>query len=124
MPAVGRPAQKERTEFGDRLAAARETAGLTQVQLAKKLGTTQRVVTYWEREPVALRADQLASLADTLNVSADYLLGRDKTPKRGNGPVGKLRQVFEQASQLPRHQQSKVIEFLENYLRGINNRAV
>ena len=27
------------------------------------LGVTQRVVTYWEREAVGLRADQLANLA-------------------------------------------------------------
>jgi transcriptional regulator with XRE-family HTH domain len=116
--AAGRPAKQARTTFGERLASAREGAGLTQLQLAEKLGTSQRVITYWEREPVALRAEQLAALADVLGVTTDFLVGRDAAKPRGQGPAGKLRQVFDQASQLPRHQQGKVIEFLENYLRG------
>ena len=117
MPA-GRPAKQSRTTFGERLASARESAGLTQLQLAEKLATSQRVITYWEREPVALRAEQLSALADALGVTADFLVGRNASKPRGQGPAGKLRQVFDQASQLPRHQQSKVVEFLENYLRG------
>src|SRR6266568_6549280 len=117
MPAPGRPTKRARTPFGERLAALREAAGLSQAQVADKLGITQPAYAYWEREPVALRAEQLAALADSLGVSADFLLGRQEPKARGNGPSGKLRQVFEKASRLPRHQQGKVIEFLENYLR-------
>jgi transcriptional regulator with XRE-family HTH domain len=116
--AAGRPAKQARTTFGERLASARDSAGLTQLQLAEKLGTSQRVITYWEREPVALRAEQLAALADVLGVTTDFLVGRDTVKPRRQGPAGKLRQVFDQASQLPRHQQGQVVEFLENYLRG------
>lgn len=114
---AGRPAQRPRTRFGERLAAARELAGLTQVQLAEKLGTAQSNVASWERETVALRPEQLTAISDALNVSADYLLGRANArhpaPK---GPHGKLRQVFEKANQLPRHQQNKIIEFVEAYV--------
>jgi len=115
MPA-GRPAKQARTTFGERLASARESAGLTQLQLAEKLGTTQRVITYWEREPVALRAEQLAALADALGVTTDFLVGRAAGKPRGQGPAGKLRQVFEKASQLPRNQQNKVAEFVEAFV--------
>jgi transcriptional regulator with XRE-family HTH domain len=114
--AAGRPAKQARTTFGERLASAREGAGLTQLQLAEKLGTSQRVITYWEREPVALRAEQLAALADTLSVTTDFLVGRDASKPRGQGPAGKLRQVFEKASHLPRHQQNKVAEFVEAFV--------
>jgi len=102
--------------MGERIAQARQQAGLTQAQLAEKLGTTQRVVTYWEREPVALKAEQLISLAAALGVSADFLLGRKEKVARGSGPVGKLRQVFERASKLPRAQQAKVAEFVEAFV--------
>jgi len=114
--AAGRPAKQARTSFGERLASARESAGLTQLQLAEKLGTSQRVITYWEREPVALRAEQLAALADTLGVTTDFLVGRQGSRPRGQGPAGKLRQVFNKASQLPRHQQNKVAEFVEAFV--------
>jgi transcriptional regulator with XRE-family HTH domain len=61
---AGRPTQRPRTPFGERIAQARELAGITQLQLAHKLGVSQEVVAYWERKPVALRAEQLAALAD------------------------------------------------------------
>lgn len=109
----GRPAKTKRSPFGERLAAARLQAGLTQQQLADKLGTVQRVIAHWEREPVALRADQLSALADVLGVTADYLVGRNEPKKRGSGPVGRARQVLEAVSRLPRHQQQKIIDVVE-----------
>jgi len=47
-------------------------------------------------------------------VSADELLGV-KTPKQ-SGPTGKVRQVFEDVSRLPRKQQLKVVEFVEAFV--------
>lgn len=114
---AGRPAQRPRTPFGERLAAAREQAGLTQAQLADKLGTTQGAVTHWERMPVSLRPEQLAALADALGVSTDFLLDRPNAkPPAPKTPPGKLRQVFEKAYLLPRHQQNKIVEFVETYI--------
>lgn len=45
-----RPRQAER-EVGDTLAALRRTVGLTQVQLAAKLGASQRAISHVEHEP-------------------------------------------------------------------------
>ena len=115
MP-IGRPTTKPRTPMGERIASARDLAGLTQSQLAGKLGTTQRVVTYWEREPVALKAEQLSALAEALGVSGDFLLGRGETKVRGQGPAGRLRLLFERASKLSRAQQAKVAEFVEPFV--------
>ena len=105
-----------RSAFGDRLAQARLTAGLTQDQLARKVGVTQRVLSHWERAPVALRAEQLLTLANALNVSADFLLGRAPTTPRTSGPAGKARRLFEAVSRLPRHQQEKICAVLEPYV--------
>ena len=114
---AGRPAKKPRTTFGERLAKARQEAGLTQAQLANKIGISQRVVTYWEREPVALRAEQLTQLADALSVSADFLLGRANGKRRAGGPKGKMRQLFQAASALPRTQQQKVVDVLQPFIK-------
>ena len=102
--------------MGQRVADIREKAGLTQTQLGKKIGVSQRVIANWERKPVALRAEQLAALAEALGVSADYLLGRpDAKPPAPKGPPGKLRQAFDLAYRLPRHEQNKIVEFVEAY---------
>jgi transcriptional regulator with XRE-family HTH domain len=115
MPA-GRPARQPRTPFGQRIAKAREAAGLTQAEVAERMGVTQPVVAYWEREPVALRAEQLAALADALGVSADFLLGRSDKQPFPKGPTGKVRRVFERVNRLPRQQQNKVVEFVEAFV--------
>ncbi|MGH9968238.1 MAG: helix-turn-helix domain-containing protein [Pyrinomonadaceae bacterium] len=116
LPVAGRPAKKERTAFGERLYAVRQQAGLSQQQLADRLGITQRAYAHWERNPVALRADQLVSLAQALNVSVDDLVGINGSKKRGSGPTGKMKQLFEAASRLPRSQQQKIAALLEPFI--------
>lgn len=113
---AGRPAKNKRPFFGERLAAARQEAGLTQQQLAEKMDATQRMITYWEREGIALRPEQLAKLADTLSVTADYLIGRVSTRQRGTGPMGKTKRLFATLSNLPRHQQEKIFSILEPFI--------
>lgn len=118
---MGRPTDRQRTAFGDRLVLAREEAGLSQRELADKLAITQRALSWWERQPVALRPEQLVALATTLGISTDYLLGIDSTKKRGSGPTGKARRVFEAVSKLPRHQQQKIIDVVETFVAGHAN---
>lgn len=113
MSQMGRPTDRKRTAFGERLAAAREAAGLSQRELADKLGVRQSVLSWWERQPVALKPEQLAALATALGVSADVLLGRDGAQKRGGGPSGKARRAFEAVAKLPRHHQQKIVAVVE-----------
>jgi transcriptional regulator with XRE-family HTH domain len=113
---TGRPAKTERTSFGQRLHTLREQAGLSQQQLADRIGLSQRAYAYWERHPVALRPDQLLSLAQALNVSVDDLVGTNGKKKRGAGPTGKMKQLFEAASRLPRSQQQKIAAVLEAFV--------
>jgi transcriptional regulator with XRE-family HTH domain len=113
---TGRPTTRERTPFGQRLHTLREQAGLSQQQLAERLGLTQRAYAHWERNPVALRPEQLLSLAEALNVSVDDLVGTNGSKKRGTGPTGKMKQLFEAASRLPRSQQQKITALLEPFI--------
>src|SRR5262245_51746904 len=87
---TGRPSQRTRPAFGARLHQLREEAGFTQAQVAERLGISQRAYAFWEREPVALRAEQLAALTRILGVSADALLGLQAKKARGSGPAGKM----------------------------------
>ena len=112
----GRPASKPRTELGSQIAVARKEKGFTQQELADALGVTQRVITYWEREPVALKPEQMSALADALGVTADFLLGRERPKRRGGGPKGKAKHIFEEVSRLPRSQQEKIFDLLEPFI--------
>ena len=114
---TGRPASKPRTALGQRISEARQSAGLTQQELADKVNVTQRVIAYWEREAVSLRAEQIDALTSALNVTADALLGRNKATRRG-GPVGKTRRMFEEVGKLPRDRRQHVLRVVEDLLKA------
>lgn len=56
------------------LASLRLAAGLSQAQLAEKIGTQQSNVSRWERDPSDLRATSIAKLADALSVEPSVIL--------------------------------------------------
>jgi len=60
--------------FGDRLAAAREAAGLGQEDLARRLGVRLTTISDWEDDRSDPRANRLAMVAGMLNVSLRWLL--------------------------------------------------
>ncbi|MFK7837962.1 MAG: multiprotein-bridging factor 1 family protein [Sulfitobacter sp.] len=60
--------------FGDRVAAARESAGMTQAALAKRLGVRLATLRAWEEDLSEPRANRLSMLAGLLNVSMMWLI--------------------------------------------------
>jgi len=73
----------EHATLGDRLAAARDAAGLSQDNLAQRLGVRFKTVRDWENDVKEPRANRLQMLAALLGVSLRWLLtgvGNDVTP--------------------------------------------
>ena len=60
--------------LGERIAAARNRAELTQLQLAQKLGLPLFQVADWERGAAEPSLEQMAALCRVLDVTSDYLL--------------------------------------------------
>lgn len=104
-------------ELGLRIASLRKDLDLTQQQLADLLGVSQQMVASYEvgrrRVPVSL----LPTLARSLAVSVETLLG--ETDKRGSkrGPSPKLLQQLEQVSLLPKAQQKFVSQVIDSVLQ-------
>ena len=61
--------------FGDRISFLRKLKGLTQAQLAEKLGISAQAVSKWESGLSCPDIMMLVPLADIFNVSTDMLLG-------------------------------------------------
>ena len=97
------------------LRAYRLAAGLSLRELARRIGEDHSNVRYWETSGHPPRADVLIPMSKALGVSVEELLGEPK-PKRIVGPAGRLGQVFDSASRLPRRQQQKVAEFVEAFV--------
>ncbi len=69
------------TGFAERLFAARKQSGLTQNEVAEKLGITFQAVSLWERGETCPDVDKLAELASIYHVSTDWLLnGKSMQP--------------------------------------------
>lgn len=66
--------------LGKRIAAQRKRLGLTQEQLAEKLGITAQAVSKWENDLSCPDISVLPLLADIFGISTDELLGRNITP--------------------------------------------
>ena len=68
-----------------RFREVREKAGLSTLQVAKRIGVSQPAVSKWDSRAKCPSLDTLCKLADLYCVSTDYLLGRDdlieSTPK-------------------------------------------
>lgn len=65
---------EETATFGDRLAGAREAAGLDRKNLAKRMGVKLKTVAVWEDDLSEPRANKLQMLAGVLNVSLVWLM--------------------------------------------------
>ena len=63
--------------LGENLKSIRIAAGITQVDLAKKLGVTKQSVSNWENGNIQPSVEMIAKISKVLNVKTDVLLGLD-----------------------------------------------
>ena len=61
--------------LGQRIRAARESAGFTQENLAEAVGVSRTAVARWESDDIEPKLQNLISIAELLHVSTDFLLG-------------------------------------------------
>ena len=63
---------------GERLKELRKSKGWTQVQVAAKMGLTDSVISFYERQERAPSPEVLIKFAELYGVSTDYILGVEK----------------------------------------------
>lgn len=111
-------------EFSERLKELRKQAGLTQVELAGKLGIVQSSYADWERGKKKPTQENLVKIAQILNVSVDYLVGNseEKTDELDN-----IELLFRMNSKGLSDEEKKVfkkelIEFMEERKKAFKNK--
>ena len=63
------------TDFASRLKKLRKQMGLNQTQLAKRIGVSKSLVSYYENQDRSPSPEILIKLSKIFHVSTDYLLG-------------------------------------------------
>ncbi len=70
---------QEKMTFGEKLRAARKSAGMTQERLAEKLLVSRQAITKWESDKGLPDIENLKQLSALLGASIDYLLDSGET---------------------------------------------
>jgi transcriptional regulator with XRE-family HTH domain len=104
----------------ERLARLRKERGWTQVELAERVGITQRLVSDYERGRLRLNADIVVRLANALEIATDELLQptATQTPLRRKPSLRVLRRL-ERIERLPLHQQNTLLKTIDGFLKGV-----
>ena len=99
------------------LTLLRERAGLNLRELSRQVGTSHTNLLYWERSGKVGKVEFLLPMARALGVTIEEVLGEPR-PRKTVTAGGKMGQLFEEASKLPRGQQDKVIAVLEPFVNA------
>jgi len=100
-----------------RLAELRKAEGLTQVQVAQKLGITQGSYAHYERGLRRVPLEMIPKIAAAIGTDEEGLLGLQ--PKKGKrGPLSKLDKRFEKVRALPKKEQELAIDMLDRIINA------
>lgn len=112
------PLNTGKESFGHRLAKIRKSKGLTQVELAEKIGIIQVLISDYERDKLRPYHDMVARFALALGVSADELLGIKPSKFKGNGPSLKITQRLKKIEDLPPAQQKTLLKTIDTFIKA------
>ena len=113
----------DQATFGDRLAAAREQASMTQEVLAKRLGVRNKTIRAWEDDMSEPRANRLSMLAGLLNVSIMWLINGEGEgvdgPDEGGAQFGEMSDILSEIRVLraDMHKKAEQMGRLEKRMR-------
>jgi transcriptional regulator with XRE-family HTH domain len=102
--------------FGERLARLRKAAGYTQKELGDEVGTSQRMVAYYEAQTQHPPTKLMPALARALGVSADELLGLASSKARRKTPDSRLDRRLRAVQDLPAVEKRQVLAFIDALL--------
>ena len=105
------------TDFGKRLAKLRKDAGYTQVELAKELEVTQRMVSYYEGHSEYPPSSLLPKLAKILGVTTDELLGL-RPIKKTRQPDTRLLRRLQQIEKLGVDKKRQLLKIIDTFIEA------
>lgn len=109
-------AKEQVSTFGAHLTALRKAAGYTQAELAQALGTTQRMIAYYEGPAENPPAALLPELAKLLGVSVDELLGIRPVRRTKKQHDSRLQRRLQQVEKLDLKERRQVLQLLDAFI--------
>lgn len=104
--------------FGERLAALRKAAGITQTALAEEIGISQRMMAYYESPSAHPPANLLPAMAAALGVSVDTLLGVETSKRRAKASDTRLQRRMQEIEKMDVRQKRQIMQFLDTFIEN------
>jgi len=102
--------------FGGRLEELRKARGLTQIDLGKMVGVSNRVIAYYEEDGAQPPGPMLVDLAKALRVSVDQLLGIKPFKESVSPRTARLLNRLRRIEELSPADQRAVLRYLDALL--------
>jgi transcriptional regulator with XRE-family HTH domain len=122
MPSIPKfslkPLKTSQEPIGKRIARLRKKLGMTQTELAEKVGISRKLVTDYETRRVRLYDEMVIRLAFALNVSTDEILGvKDSEHEKIDMSIRFMRRMKE-LNKLPENKIKHILKTLDDLIRA------
>lgn len=97
---------------------ARKEKGLSREELAKEIGTSGPIVGRYERGVMIPSVEIATKIADALDVSLDFLVGKSSLLAKDKNIVERLESI----TKLPLEKQAELFNVMDAYLRDYKTR--
>ena len=118
-------ANAETESIGERIARLRKERGLTQKQLAEKVGIIQVLVSDYEKGKLRLHAEMVIRFAQALGVKTDEFLGiaGNVSDKAAVKPDLKIMRRLGRIASLPQKEQKIMLKAIDSWLQASKHKA-
>ena len=108
--------KEETMSFGARLAALRKAAGFTQQELANEVGTSRRMIAYYERQTAHPPTTLLPAIATALRITTDELLGQAPVKRIAKSRDTRLERRLQQIERLDPTEQRQIMQVIDAFI--------
>lgn len=103
--------------IGQRIARLRKKQGLSQIELAEKIGIGSSIITDYERGKAHLYDDLVARFALALDISTDEILGL-KNSTNEKAPSLRFSRRMKDLETLPENKKKIILNILDDFIRA------
>jgi transcriptional regulator with XRE-family HTH domain len=104
--------------LGQRIARLRKGRGISQVELAEKIGIVQVIISDYENDKLRPHYEMIIRIALALEITTDELLGMMKSTGGETKPDMKLIRRLKKIESLPLAQRKALLQTIDTFLKG------
>lgn len=111
----------DRAAVGERLRLKRTLLGLTQDEMAERIGRAPKYYADIERGSCGMSVETMIALASSMNMSLDYLIYGDASDEDKSRHQQETKAVLDMLDHLPDEKRSYALKLLKLFLHACDN---